>query len=502
MKHKSFLIIVSFLCWIYLPAQNHISSNVKLPAHPRLLLMQGEEKGLIKNIQENDFWNKKHSPLLKKADSILLLPELTYKKTGKRLLPISREAFHRMFLLSYSHRITSDRKYLDKCKKEMLAVCKFQDWNPSHFLDVAEMAMGLSIGYDWLYHHLDDNTKAVIRKNLIEKAINPSLLPENNSWLVKTNNWNQVCNTGMLFASLAVHEHYPQLSTQIINRSINSILLSMDSYAPEGAYPEGYGYWHYGTTFNVLFIDALEKAFGKDFGLTEMPGFLKSAKYIQHMISPNMNSYNYSDVDLKPRLNIAVFWLANKTKDYSLLWNELMQLNDDDFFINSLSERFIPAMFLWGSNIKPELITKPNDNEFLANGLTPVWLFRSDWNNKGASYVGFKTGTPSSGHSHMDIGSFVFEALGERWSVELGANDYNTLELGGLDIWNMTQESDRWQVYRYNNQAHSTLSINNKHQDVLGYATIDNEIETSFFKGVTSNLTPIYANEVRKCTGQ
>ena len=36
----------------------------------------------------------------------------------------------------------------------MLAVSRFTDWNPTHFLDVGEMVMALAIGYDWLYDSL------------------------------------------------------------------------------------------------------------------------------------------------------------------------------------------------------------------------------------------------------------------------------------------------------------------------------------------------------------
>ena len=31
----------------------------------------------------------------------------------------------------------------------MLTAARFEDWNPSHFLDVAEMTFALAIGYDW-----------------------------------------------------------------------------------------------------------------------------------------------------------------------------------------------------------------------------------------------------------------------------------------------------------------------------------------------------------------
>ena len=33
----------------------------------------------------------------------------------------------------------------------------------------------------------------------------------------------------------------------------------MGHYAPDGAYPEGIGYWDYGTSFNVMFLSAIEK---------------------------------------------------------------------------------------------------------------------------------------------------------------------------------------------------------------------------------------------------
>lgn len=47
----------------------------------------------------------------------------------------------------------------------------------------------------------------------------------------------------------------------------------MSIYAPDGAYSEGYSYWAYGTTYNVLLIEALKAVKGTDFGLSQMPGF-------------------------------------------------------------------------------------------------------------------------------------------------------------------------------------------------------------------------------------
>lgn len=75
-------------------------------------------------------------------------------KEGKRLLAISRIALKRIYYLSYVYRMTGDKKYAHRAEQEMLAVSRFTDWNPTHFLDVGEMVMALAIGYDWLYDSL------------------------------------------------------------------------------------------------------------------------------------------------------------------------------------------------------------------------------------------------------------------------------------------------------------------------------------------------------------
>ena len=159
--------------------------------------------------------------------------------------------------------MTGQQKYVDRAEKEMLAIAAFSDWNPSHFLDVAEMTMGMAIGYDWLYDQLPASSRATIREAILKKGLEPSFETRyNNNWLRAEHNWNQVCNAGMTYGAMALYEDHPELARQIINRALRSIVLPMKDYGPDGAYPEGYGYWGYGTSFNVMFISAVEKLFG------------------------------------------------------------------------------------------------------------------------------------------------------------------------------------------------------------------------------------------------
>lgn len=48
-------------------------------------------------------------------------------------------------------------------------------WNPSHFLDVAEMTGGLAIGYDWLYDDLSPESREKIRQAIVAKGLGPAL---------------------------------------------------------------------------------------------------------------------------------------------------------------------------------------------------------------------------------------------------------------------------------------------------------------------------------------
>ena len=50
--------------------------------------------------------------------------------------------------------------------------------------------------------------------------------------------------------------------------------------------------------------------------------------------------------------------------------------------------------------------------------------------------------------------------------MDMGGEEYNRLETRGVELWNSRQNSQRWDVYRYNNFAHNTLSFNHKYQDV------------------------------------
>ena len=492
------IFILWILCCFYSSsfAQKDYLNTLTPPEHPRILLQKGEEIALKKKIQKDVVWKDLQLSLLKEAEEMIKLPVNERIKTGMRLLGVSRENLRRIFILSYAYRMSGRTDFLKRAEAEMLKAASFSDWNPSHFLDVGEMTMALAIGYDWLYEKLPKQTKEIVEKAIIEKGLLPSYDKRYNWFLRAVHNWNQVCNAGMTFGALAIWDKETDLARKTINRAIETIKIPMEHYAPEGAYPEGISFWDYGTSFNALFLSAVEKAFGTDFELGQMPGFLKTGEYVLHIVSPSLRNFAYSDNSQKAAMSPAMFWFYDKTKDASILYNQA-RLYQRDGKERILKDRLAPAMLIWGASASLSKIQEPDQLVWKAQGDNPVCLMRSSWSDTSGVYVGVKLGSPSVNHGHMDIGSFVFEANGVLWGMDMGGENYNQLETKGVDLWNRKSGSQRWDVYRYNNRTHNTLSFNRKYQYVEGKAQIDKYSELAEHMYVVSDLTSVYEGQVK-----
>jgi hypothetical protein len=489
------IVLILFLQIPVFSQLKYLKNNTQVPNHPRIMLLKGEEKGIQKNVANDKNWAAIHGVILAECDKMMGLEPLKRIQIGRRLLDKSREALRRIFYLSYAYRMTRDTKYLQRAETELLTVSQFSDWNPSHFLDVGEMTMAMAIGYDWLYNDLQKSSLPIIKEAILKKGLEPSFDSKYNSWLKASHNWNQVCNAGMTYGALAIYEDQPELSKQIIDRAIESIKLPMEDYNPDGAYPEGYSYWGYGTSFNVLFLSAIQRALGSEFGLSAGQGFLNTASYFQNMVGTSGKTFNYSDAgNGSGGVSPAMFWFTNRTKDASLLYFQRKAL--ENIPASTGKDRILPAALIWGNGLRLDQVEVPKQLVWVGQGKNPVAMMRTSWTDPNAIYVGLKAGSPSVNHGHMDIGSFVMDALGERWSMDFGMQEYESLESKGVKLWGKEQEAERWQVFRYNNLAHSTLAFDNTFQRVDGYAAINSFTNKSTFLSATTDMSAVYKNAV------
>lgn len=491
----------------------------KISKHPRILMLEEDKKDILENLKNNPRIARIHESILKCADSILDLPPNKRIQTGRRLLSVSQDVLSRVFFLSYAYRMTFDEKYLYRAKDEMEAAANFSDWNPPHFLDTAEMTMALAIGYDWLGDKLPKTSREKVKNAIVEKGLVPSLKKENSGAFKTTTNWNSVCNAGIVFGALAVFDDNPKMAVEIIERAIACAPLVMEpAYYPDGAYPEGYMYWNYGTTFQVLLCAALESAFGSDAGISKAPGFLNSINFIQYMSRPSGISFNFADCTEALYSSATLFWMAKKLNDFSALKTQMRFYDEKkEFATEKLSvwenrnpqkllyknySRVLPCYVIFGHDIDFSKIRAPQKKLWIGRGENPVALVRTNWNIGEGLYLGIKGGKGNLSHAHLDAGSFVFDSGNIAWAVDLGAENYHSMESQGISLWKYENGSSRWKILRYHNMAHNTLSVDGNEHIYDAFAPISKTFDSEEKRGAEVILTDVLGRKVKSAIRQ
>lgn len=430
--------------------------------HPRLMATDEDLARIRGHIAHDSLARKWYQQLRREAEKLLSEPTIEYKLIGPRLLAQSKRCLERVYTLGLIYRLDGDRRFAERARQELLAAAAFKDWNPSHFLDVAEMSHAFGIGYDWLYDFLSVEDRATIRAALTDKGLKLALpfYRENKWWVKVTHNWNQVCNGGMVIGALAVADETPELSASIISRALESVRLPMGSYAPDGGWNEGPGYWHYATSYNVCLLAALESALGPDFAplqsLRQMPGFAVTGDFRIYSTGPLGRPFNYADAHDRREAAPEMFWLARAFNQPRLAWHQRMMRSQ-------IGGRPSAFDLLWfeAQGEGPKKDAMPLDAVY--RGID-VAFFRSAWEDTNAWFIGFKGGDNQANHSHLDLGSFVLDAQGYRWAADLGSDDYNLP--GYFD------KKQRWNYYRLKTAGHNTLLIDGADQSPTARAPL------------------------------
>jgi hypothetical protein len=417
--------------------------------HPRLFANADGFAALKKRVAADAQLKSWHEQLRKEAEKILSEPPSKYEiPDGLRLLFTSRRVVQRVQTLGLLYRLDGDKRYVERAWQELEAAANFQDWNPRHFLDTAEMTHAFGLGYDWFFDAWTPDQRQVIRTAIIEKGLKPALNvhhgnPKPSSpWNKLRHNWNQVCNGGISIGALAIADEEPALASELLSDGLNSIQLAMAEFAPDGAWAEGPGYWNYATTYNVALLAAVESALGTDFGLAKIPGFAGCGTFPIYVTGPLGKTFNYADGGDGTIRAPHMFWLAKKFQrpEYAAYQNAVISAPQ-------------PLDLLWFDRTLAENKSPSALNKYFRNA--EVVTMRSAWNDRDAVFVGFKGGDNKANHSNLDLGSFVLDADGVRWFVDLGADDYNLPGYFG---------NQRWTYYRMRAEGHNALVLNPTNQ--------------------------------------
>jgi len=454
--------------------------------HPRLWFPKSAEAAVRGKIAKDPLAASLHSIVMAEADKVLTARTCRYDiPDGKRLLAESRLALHNILHTAWAWRMGGEEKFRLRAIAELNAACALKDWNPSHFLDTAEMATAVATGYDWLYTSLTPDQRAMCEKAIIEKALKPAkaVYDKDGWWSKPGNNWSQVCGSGIGLAAAAIAGNDGGLSENLFDRGLKLVESCAKFYAPDGMYPEGPGYWHYGTDYHVMLLAAcqpLNRPFEKN------PLLNKAGSSIMHLTSPTRYTFNFADGGSSmEKPSPAQCWLAAQFKD-AVQARHVRQL-----FTRAMAEDkrldCSPLSLLW----LPEAPSAGGAMPAAAvyQGDQAVATFRTGWTPKDA-FLAVKGGTPAASHGHMDVGSFVYDAHGTRWFHDLGKENYNLPDYFG---------KKRWTYFRLQNRSHNTLEINGQLQNpkskpcpLLSNTVSGNPLAAAF------DLSAAYAGSAKK----
>jgi len=468
------------------PSVDQALSRIR-KSRPRLILTDERLAELKELAKADELLAGCVRAVLVEADRTIKKPPLEHRLVGPRLLSVSRGCLRRVYLLALAYRWTGREAYAEAAKENLLTVCSFPDWNPSHFLDTAEMSHAVGIGYDWLFDYLDADSRTGIREGLIRLGLQPGLKAyRDGAWWVRSEyNWNQVCNCGLSIGVLAVADSEPDLARRVLSAAVPSLPKALASYAPDGAWGEGPGYWNYATSYTAFGLAAMETALGTDFGLSKAEGLSEAGCFPLHTTGPTGLYFNFADVgERSRRRNLpCLFYLARKfgKPQLAAAEREMMSRHPGD--------TMDVIWYVPPAKTKP----KPLAPDKLFRGPVEVAVFRGAWDDPDALFVAVKAGFNRVNHGHLDLGNFEMDALGVRWARDLGSDDYN---LPGY--WEGRAGGRRWSYYRLNSFSHSVPLLAGAGQDINAEAKVvkfESLAESGF---AVIDLTGAYAEHSRK----
>jgi hypothetical protein len=456
--------------------------------HPRLILLDTDLERLRLTIKEAPPARKIYQELQREGDRMLTSPPVEYKLAGAQLIAQSRRALDRIYTLALLYRLDRKATYLDRAVRELRAAASFKDWNPPHFVDVAEMAHAFAIGYDWLYADLSEADRLWIKDALVEKALKPGLLGYTSQapWTTSRYTTNLISNCGLALGALALADEEPERAMSVMRYSLDLVPRALATYDQEGSWPEGPNYWQLATHYAVCYMAGLQSALGLDYGVSAHAGLAKAGRFRLYFSGPTNKTFNYGESTDELTPEPAMFWLARRHAQPPFSWQE-----------QRLAERATdaePLDLIWYQREArpPQGPSWPLDAVFPG---TQTAFFRSSWEDPNALFLAVKGGDNRAPRMHLDLGSFVFDAGGIRWAFDPGPDDPTPAPPG-----TGSRAQARIISFKSRTETHNTLLVEGENQDAKAEAKITRHDSGPEFSWVQIDLSKTYPGRVKSMT--
>ncbi|MFM8414285.1 MAG: PA14 domain-containing protein [Planctomycetota bacterium] len=391
----------------------------------------------------------------------------------------------------------NSQKYFDKAKAVIQRVIQWSTWDTgSQFLGAAMVSQGISLCYDWMHAKFTTAERQQIADRVYALAIKPTIdaCTARNYWTQWYANWSFVCIGGVGSAALAfAPEYYRAEAETLLARGWPVLQSAMQRFAGEnGGWPEGPGYMGYGTLYLIRLMSNLQTAVGTEYALSLEKGFQQLPNYMLHVstnVGGNANAtFPYLNGDWSQNGDPWFYWLAQRfnrgdvakvVADRAASTSQVTVVANGTSTTSTRPSFQTPWSLLWydprgtsstGQVVSPGAVAARTDAGFYGDAALRQWgtsgqtnysehvnIWRDSWSNTNAAVM-FKGGYKGvDGHENLDGGTFIFDALGQRWATDLGRDSYSLPQVGGTN----------YGAYRKRAEGQNTLVINPTANDYL-----------------------------------
>lgn len=411
--------------------------------HPRLYGTKADFDKLKKVVESDDLARGMYGYIKNITDPILSQPPIQRVDVPAREDDLVNE---RCRLLGFMYQMTGDERYAERCWQEMETVCGYKNWyeptnyendrygKSSNTLPNQAILEGMAFGYDMIHDWMTPAQRKLVAETMMNRSLHYRMLSFKGEilktsaggwayWIDDPLNFNTAHNMSLMSAAIALADVYPEFCTELMEYCTRSLEHHYNKYEPDGAWIEGpdYGYATLNGTIEIAHM--YEVAFGTDAGLSNVPGLTEAAYYYQYVLGPT-GFFSFSDAgkQTQPRYSFS-FYLADKLNDTRLGKYRKQGLIESNYLT-------MPEELFY---YKPELIAESAEDIPLDNfyrGIETAFM-RSSW-DKDAVYTGLHVDYNRQQHGHVDMGTFVLDAMGEEWFWDIRRDEWHYSYMDGL----------------------------------------------------------------------
>lgn len=451
--------------------------------HPRLMAHAEDFDRIRRLVRSDERAREWYDALLEKAEQ--LTETLSPKAPERHTLQ------DRMLILCLVYRLCGERRFLERALRELERYCSFSTWMPQEKLDAGYILKGIAIGYDWLYPELTEAQRETVRTAVLQNAFwterevyrNPCRQGLDAHYILQNTNHNVSINCGMIMAACALFDA-PEL-TEMCAEILSGALWALENYLPEflehGCGKEGVYYWYWPMTSTIEIIESLYTSFGTDYGISDTPGFREMGFFPVYMTGASGLEFNWGNANEKTfAISSALFALSNILEDSRFAQCRLRAM---DVYGDPPS----PYDLLWYRPVEREQ-PLPSDMRFART--ESAGMFSGLFDRQALS-VCIKGGYNNEVHGSLCAGSFVLDALGERWASLPGAEKYSVPH-----YWDYGADGARWTYYRMRAEGQNALVISpdaGPDQDPFAFCPLTRFASTPDFSCAVVDATPAFA---------